>query len=163
MKRRLVSNTGPLVALALVERLDVLESLFETTTIPEAVHEEILQGGAIDAGVNAYRRAAWIRVEPLQASLDPLLTLVLDRGEASVIQLAREQAADCVLIDERKARKIARTAYGLKVIGSAGVLVEAKKQGILTSVGEALTQMREKGYWIHDRIVTAALEQAGET
>ncbi len=58
MKRRLVSNTGPLVALALVERLDILESLFETTTIPEAVHEEILEGGAINAGVRGYRGAS---------------------------------------------------------------------------------------------------------
>ena len=163
MKRRLVSNTGPLVALALVERLDILQGLFEVTTIPQAVHEEILQGGATSAGVNAYRRAAWIRVEPLQATLDPLLTLVLDRGEASVIQLARERDTDSVLIDERKARKIARTVYNLDVVGTAGILVEAKKRGIVIRVGEILTRMRENGYWIHDRIVAAALNEAGET
>ena len=68
-----------------------------------------------------------------------------------------------VLIDERKARKIARTIYGLHVIGSARVLVEAKKRGLLDNVGAALQTMRDGGYWIGDSIVDATLKQAGET
>ena len=68
-----------------------------------------------------------------------------------------------VLIDERKARKIARTIYGLHVIGSARIMVEAKRSKLLDNVGAALQAMRDCGYWICDSIVDAALKQAGET
>ena len=68
-----------------------------------------------------------------------------------------------VLIDERKARKIARTIYGLHVMGSARVLVEAKRHRLLDNVGAALQAMRDGGYWIGNSIVGVALKQAGET
>jgi len=93
--------------------------------------------------------------------LDPLLSTILDKGEAAVITLARSSSADIVLIDESKARRIARTIYG-RVIGSARVLVEAKRHGMLDSVAAALQAMREYGYWIHDAIVQYALREAGE-
>jgi len=83
-------------------------------------------------------------------------------GEASVIVLARSRSAEVVLIDEQKARKIARTIYGLHVVGSARVLVEAKRHGILDNVAVALRMMRERGYWIHEAIVQQALQEAGE-
>ena len=79
-----------------------------------------------------------------------------------MIELARELSVDLVLVDERKARKIARTIYGLHVIGSARVLVEAKRHGLLDNVGAALQAMRNGGYWIGDSILDAALKQAGE-
>jgi predicted nucleic acid-binding protein len=86
----------------------------------------------------------------------------LDKGEASVIQLARETSADFVLIDERKARKIARKIYGIHVVGSARILLEAKHRGLIPKVREPLEGMRSAGYWIHDDIMKTALEQAHE-
>jgi predicted nucleic acid-binding protein len=67
-----------------------------------------------------------------------------------------------VLIDERKGRKIARSIYGLNVVGTARILVEAKHRGILLHVGDTLTKMRDAGYWIHEEIVAAAKKAAGE-
>jgi len=86
-----------------------------------------------------------------------ILRTSLDAGEASVIGLARELHVNLVLVDERKARKIARTIYGLHVIGSARVLVEAKRSGLLDNVGAALQAMRDGGYRLGDSIVTEAL------
>lgn len=101
-------------------------------------------------------------MQSVESPIEPLLGTLLDRGEASVIQLAREKGADFVLIDERKARKIARKIYSLPVVGSARILVEAKHRGLISNVGEALAGMRNAGYWIHDDIIKAALEQAEE-
>jgi len=129
--------------------------------VPQAVHDEITQGGSRFIGLAAYRRADWITVVP-DTPLDPLLSTILDKGEAAVITLARASRADVVLIDESKARKIARTIYGLRVIGSARVLVEAKRHGMLDNVAAALPAMREYGYWIDDAIVQYALREAGE-
>jgi predicted nucleic acid-binding protein len=90
MRGSIVSNTGPIIALALVDRLDILQSLFEAVTIPEEVHKELLEGGSAGRGLVPYQKADWLKVHPLSSPLDPLLMTVLDFGEASVIQLARE-------------------------------------------------------------------------
>jgi predicted nucleic acid-binding protein len=161
VKGRLVANTGPVIALASIDRLDILRTFFSSVQIPQAVHDEIMQGGSRFIGLTAYRRADWLVTVP-DTPLDPLLSSVLDKGEAAVITLARSTSADVVLIDESKARKIARTVYGLWVIGSARVLVEAKRCGMLDNVAAALQTMREHGYWIHDAIVQYTLREAGE-
>lgn len=157
----IISNTGPLIALATVDRLDILRGLFEKIIIPEAVHFELLEGGATQAGISSYQQATWVDVQPLTAPLDPLLDKVLDTGEASVIQLAREYQVP-VLIDERKGRKIAREIYQLQVVGTARILVEAKRHKLLDNVQEVLTQMKNNGYRIHETIVSYILKEAGE-
>jgi predicted nucleic acid-binding protein len=146
----------------MVHLIDILCHLFEVVAIPEAVHKEILEGGAINAGLASYRKIKWIKVMTLSNPVDPLLRSSLDAGESDVIGLARELSVNLVLIDERKARMIARTIYGLHVIGSARILVEAKKHGLLNNVSAAIEAMRDRGYWISDSIVDAALKQAGE-
>jgi len=162
MNGKLICNTGPLVALSIIDQIDILRRLFEFVAVPEAVHREILEGGATNAGLSNYHKVQWIKVMALSAWTDPLLMTSLDPGEAAVILLARELNADFALIDERKARKIARTVYGLKVIGSAGILVEAKRQGLIDNVGSALQIMRDNGYRISDSIIDTALRKAGE-
>lgn len=162
MRGSLVSNTGPLIALMLINRLDILCTLFHEVFIPEEVRNELLQGEALGIDLSSYRQASWIQVKSLHVPQDILLETILDIGEASVIMLSREVNADYVLIDERKARKIARTIYKLQVVGTARVLVEAKKCGMLDNVGVAIQRMRDKGYWIHDDIVQFAMKEAGE-
>ncbi len=162
MRGRLVSNTGPIIALGSIDRLEILKGIFEEVVLPETVHNEILQGGKDFTGLGSFRKAGWIKVQSLAGTIEPLLGTLLDKGEASVIQLARESDADFVLIDERKARKIARKIYGMQVVGSARILVKAKKRGLISNVREALEGMRSAGYWIHDDIIKTALEQADE-
>jgi len=162
MNGRIVSNTGPLIALAMINQLDILRILFSEVIIPGAVHYEILEGGAVSRGVASYQNASWIQVRELSNHLEPLLCTVLDMGEASVIQLCQECKADMVLIDERKGRKVARDIYKMRVIGTAGILVQAKQQGIITSVSDALDEMRNGGYRIHNNIIEIALKKAGE-
>lgn len=162
MNAKLISNTGPLVALSIIDRIDILRSLFGAVAVPEAVHKEMLEGGPKNAGVANYQKAKWIEVMALSDPMDPLLTTSLDVGEAAVIGLARELDSSVVLIDERKARKIARTVYGLNCIGSVGVPVRAKGRGLLDNIGAEIQAMRDGGYWIGDSIVDAALKSAGE-
>ena len=153
----MIFNTGPLIALSVIDSIDILRHLFEFVAVPEEVHKEILEGGATNAGLANYQKIRWIKIVALSNPVDPLLKTSLDSGEAAVIVLARESNANLILVDERKARKIARAVYGLHVIGSARVRVEAKKCGLLDNVGAALQAMRDGGYWIGDSIVDAAL------
>ena len=162
MKGRVVSNTGPIIALSAINKLDILKRLFDQVVVPEAVHHEIMQGGKFYTGLACYKKATWIRVEIPKSPMEPLLETLLDKGEASVIHLVREKGADFVLVDERKARKICRNVYKMNVVGSARILVEAKLRGIIPNVREAMEEMRNKGYWIHDDIFNSALKQASE-
>jgi len=108
---RIICNSGPLIALGILARLDILKSLFDEVLVPEAVQKEIEQGGIKLSGLEDFRRAKWIRILPLKEKRDELLESLLDIGEAAVISLAREQKASLVLIDECKARKVARDIY----------------------------------------------------
>jgi len=67
-----------------------------------------------------------------------------------------------VLMDERKGRKIARQVYGITVIGTGRLLVEAKRAALIGNVRPAINQMRANGYWLADNIVAEILQQAGE-
>jgi len=58
MMPAVVCNTGPVIALASIDRLELLKSLFREVLIPEAVHKEILLGGVSSAGLSAYRNNA---------------------------------------------------------------------------------------------------------
>ena len=158
---RIVCNSGPLIALGILDKLDFLKSIFDEVLVPEAVQKEITQGGLKLAGLENFQQAQWIRiVTPKQK--DALLAAMLDTGEAAVIALAREQDIPVVLIDERKARKVARDVYGLQPIGTARILIEAKKKNLLTKIAPLLEELRRESYWIHDDIVHAALREAGE-
>jgi predicted nucleic acid-binding protein len=160
--RLLVSNTGPLIALSAIDALDLLPRLYERVVIPEEVRKEL---DAAPHGIMRFPFAEtkdWLEVQHVSTPVDPLLTTVLDAGEAAVIQLARQVRTDAVLIDERKGRKVARSVYHLKVIGTVRVLVDAKNKGLLSSVGSVLEEIRRNGYWIHDAIVQRALQEAGE-
>ncbi len=159
---RIICNSGPLIALGIIGRLDILKSLFDEVLVPEAVQKEIERGGTKLSGLEDFRRADWIRIVPLKEKRDPLLESLLDIGEAAVISLAREQKATLVLIDERKARKVARDIYGLQPIGTARILVEAKRHNLLSDIAFQFQKLRREGYWIHDSIVERALREAGE-
>jgi len=158
----LVADTGPLIALAGIKQLELLHQLYDTILIPQAVHEEVLVGGSKLTGLDSYRQADWLEVTEV-AVIAPALLALLDKGEASVIVLAQQRQADIILIDEQKARKVARTLFSLNVIGSVRVLLEAKKQNLISDVKTALNAMRENGYHLHDTIVSYALREAGET
>ncbi len=154
MPPRIVCNTGPLVALSLLGLENMLAELFQPI-IPRAVLTEWLDGDkgrTLPHGVNVIE----------DPPMDPLLMLQLDAGEAAVIQTAINQSIPTVLIDERKGRKIARRVYGLRTIGTARVLVEAKKARLVLKVAPLFETLKEEFYWIADPIVRWALEEAGE-
>jgi len=162
VKADIICNSGPLIALAVLQRLDLLRTLFGKVIVPEAIQREILAGGGTGGGLQALRNCAWLEVRALTSPPDPLLAATLDGGEASVIALARQTGVGTVLMDERKGRKIARTIFGLRVMGTARVIAEAKLAGHIPSARAALLQLKKAGYWLEDRIIEEACRMAGE-
>jgi predicted nucleic acid-binding protein len=159
--RVVIVNTTPIIALALIEQLDLLPRLYGRVVIPPAVQTEVLQGGAQGIGVTEIQNANWIRVialtDPRRADSLP----DLDRGEAQVIALAQELRADLVVIDERLARKYARRLK-LKLTGTLGVLLRAKQVGFVQAIKPLVEQLVQGGIRLGEDVIAEALQLAKE-
>ncbi len=157
-----VVNTGPLIALGSCGQVGLLRLLHQRVVVPEAVVIELERGDPDSTSMSVeVLRPDWIEVQPLANPPSPLLLAYLDEGEAAVISLALELGFQRVLIDERRGRLVAR-AMGLNVAGSVGVLLRAKREGILSAVRPCLEMMRSHGIWLSERLISFALREAGE-
>jgi predicted nucleic acid-binding protein len=156
-----ISNTGPLIAFAKVQRLDLLTSLFSEILIPRAVADELTACEAALPGAEILSMKGF-RVVELPGGSDALLEAELDSGEAAVVQLALKMGGTEVLLDERKARRLAESVYNLKVLGTGGLLLRAKKKGLIKEVKSTLHQIRANGYYLSERLVLGIERAAGE-
>lgn len=158
-----VSNTTPLIGLATIQRFDVLRHLFGEIYIAQAVYDEAVVTGRETGGAKReVSEATWIKVVQVQDRLavDVLLD-ELDLGEAETIVLARELQANWVLMDERKGRR-KLTQLGLNKIGTLGILLRARQQGLIANLGDDLEQLRQHGFSISQSVINAVLQQINE-
>ena len=155
MAERLVVNTGPLIALESAGILGILGQLPFEVFCPTEVVDELAAGPRTDP------LPAWLHVLALAAPLDRVALASLDRGEAAVIQLAGEQGISLVCIDERKGRMVAE-AVGLRVTGTLGLLIGAKRLGLLGELRPIIEQMVAAGAWYEAELVRRVLESVGE-
>lgn len=156
-----VVNTTPIIALALLGKLDLLHQLYSQVITPSAVRTEVLAGGSTGMGSAELQGATWIRVVSLQDPQRADLLADLDRGEAEVIVLAQELNADLVIIDEHLARRHARR-LGLALTGTLGVLLKAKQLGLIDAIAPLIEQLQIGGIRLGDTVIATVLELADE-
>ena len=112
-----VINSTPLISLAIIDRLSLLDELFKEIYIPNAIFKETTRKGS--------ERPRSLKMGKKQESgcfdikAKTALELIIDEGEAEVIVLAQEKHIDLVIIDQDKARKVAKL-NGLNVTGTIG-------------------------------------------
>ncbi len=160
--RLIIANSTPLIALAKLSRLDLLPKIYNQVTIPRAVYEEVTISGYEKDGLAEIKKAEWLKIKEVKEyKLKKLLQMELGKGESEVIALACELNADLVIIDENRGREIARM-FGLKVTGTIGIIIEAKRRGLLSSVQENLGELINAGIWIGNDLYDEALRLAGE-
>jgi predicted nucleic acid-binding protein len=154
----IVSNASPLINLARIRSLDLLHQLYGKLLIPKAVWKEIVVEGAGQPGAEEVKSAEWITVQAVaNHSLVLALRQELDAGEAETIVLALEQKADILLMDERLGRETARH-LGLRYTGLIGVLIEAKRKGLLNAIKPQLDALRnDAGFRMSDTLYTRVL------
>lgn len=165
MKKLIVTDTGPLVIFARTGRLDIVLGVAERVVLTETVRQEctaiVMKPGAaaIADAIADGRLTVVADVEDCAIE-----KTILDAGEKSAIAYAMSQpAADTtLLVDERRGRSVAQS-HGLTVIGSAGLLVVAKRRQLVTSVKEVLDDWKRAGYWLDPALAEAVLNTAGET
>lgn len=154
-----VSDTSPLLNLALIDRLDLLRSQFEGVTVPTQVWEELMAG---EAGVDALRGLRdddFLTVVDVERSdLFVEIRHRLDPGETAAICYAISHDADLLLLDEQDGRSVARR-HDLDVTGVIGILLRGAKTNDV-AMREALDALRDAGFWISDELYSKVLSEA---
>lgn len=147
-----VSDTSPLHYFIAVQPTDVLPRLFTNVHVPPAVIRELSHPGTpVQIRQWVEKRPTWLMQVPLMRFLDPRLAATLDQGEAEAIQLAEEQQADLLLLDERTGREIAGSR-NLALTGALGVLGPAYQKRLLDDPIPILAEMRKEGFRIREEL-----------
>ncbi|MCB0290200.1 MAG: DUF3368 domain-containing protein [Calditrichaeota bacterium] len=150
MSKCIISDSTCLIALDRIGQLTLLKQLFEQIYVPTAVHREF------------GKKVNWIKVTSVHNPIAiKTLMIQIDAGESEVIALALEMQ-DCVaILDDKKARRIAQD-IGLKITGTVGLLLKAKKDGVIGKIKPLLDQLNEAGFHVGGSLYQNALRLANE-
>ena len=147
---KVICNTTPFIALSSIDQIGLLKEVYSSIIVPRAVIEEINEGGKIN--VPDLTAFDWIEVIPNVTNVENRLLFQLDYGEQQVVLNALKLKPDLVLIDDKTARNIAEY-LGINVKGTLGVLVEAKRKGLISSFKEPALKMKEYGIRFSEQLI----------
>lgn len=151
MHKAIISDTSCLILLEKIGELEILKNLFGTIITTPEVAEEFGQ-----------TLPKWFEIrEAADKNYQTIIETSVDKGEASAIALAIE-LEDCLLIiDDLKGRKFA-LQLGLTIIGTIGIIVDAKLSGIIPSVKPILQKIKSTNFRITEQLELLILKRSGE-
>lgn len=152
-----VSNTSPINYLILIGQINLLPQLFGQIIIPEAVYDE-LSDLAAPPPVQTWIATPppWLKIRPVSRSSDSVLDL-LDPGELAAILLAQELTADLILLDDMKARRIARER-GLTITGILGILDRAATMKLI-NLPVVVDNLKNTSFWASESLLEKLLDK----
>jgi len=160
-----VSDATVLIALARTGYLWLLKDIWGSIVIPEAVHQEVMKGFSGKDEITEAVNSGWVKIQKVQNQrmVRLLQSNLRGRGECECIILAGEIGAKAVLIDDKKARKIAQQG-GIEVIGTLGLLVLAVKEGILPKreAVEVIRLLVENEFRLSDSVIQRTISLLDE-
>jgi len=158
---RVVVNASPLIILFKSGLAELLPRLCAEVLVPGAAWDEVLAGGTDDLAAQSLPVVSWVRRVEVTVTNPIIRDWNLGAGETEVLNLAHVLPGYRAMVDDAAARACART-LGIPVIGTGGLLVIAKRRGLITSVADALQTVRDAGLWLSDDLVQLLKQQAGE-
>jgi len=155
----IIADASPLVALAACGCLHVLEILFEEVKVAQAVYDEV----TVESKPGANKLKAYLLGKVSNLPLDNYIISgdVLDEGELKSIVLYKHLNADYLLIDEKAGRRVAKLNQ-IVIIGSLGVLIEAKRKGIIPLLQPHIATLRKSGIYYSNSLLDYALKVVDE-
>lgn len=159
MKNGLViADAGPIFSLAVIDKLELLNNLFDEVKIPQAVWEEI----SLNKSTEYYNRIeAFFREKVISISGFNELTFIMDYGESESLILYKELNADFLLIDDKKARTIAEN-FEINCIGTLGLLSVAKTKGYIFELRPIFIQFIKAKRYYSISLLNMLLDKHGE-
>ncbi len=157
-----ICNTSPIQYLHQLGLLHILPALTESVIVPPAVVDELADGRALGMDLPDLRGLDWVTVRPpFSIAALPLVT-DLGPGETEVLMLALELPAAVAVLDDALARQLAET-LNLRLTGTLGLLVDAKRAGLISTVEPVLDQLQALRFRLAPHTRIAVLKLAGET
>ena len=152
----IIGDSSALVALATMDRLDLLEKIFEKLYVPQAVYDEV----SISYKAQSVKLKEFLTNKVEVVNLD-ISKMGLGQGELEAIALYKNKEADFLLIDDRRAKSFAKL-NGINVIGSLGVMILAKDKGLIEFIRDDLEKLLDSGLFISQSLIDKVLFQVGE-
>jgi predicted nucleic acid-binding protein len=154
-----VADSSALVALAVCQCLHLLDDLFKDVNVPQSVYDEVVVPNKPEAEIlrNYLERKI--------ASID-LTGFIIDigglgRGELEAMALYKKLRADFLLVDDKRARKVA-SLNDIEIIGSQGVLLFAKQQGLIKKIKPFIDKLLSSDIYVSERLIKKTLQLAKE-
>jgi len=138
-----VINASPIILYARIGRLDVIERLAPRVIVPVTVIKEVQTGVQKDS-------TAPSTVERWD----------LGTGESQVISFCL-QGERWAVLDDRMARRCI-SAYGLQMIGSLGMILRARKFGLIDAARPWVYKLKDEGMYVDVDLVERSLSAIGE-
>ena len=150
MHNAIISDASCLILLDKIGELELLNKLYGTIITTEEVAMEF--GNPLPS---------WLEIKAVNKNYQSIIEASLDRGEASAIALAIEYEECLLIIDDLKGRKFAHQ-LGLAIIGTLGIILDAKLAGIIPSVNQLLIKIKQTNFRLTERLELWILNRAGE-
>lgn len=151
----------PLITLFKSKQFHLLPALFPQIVVPNAVWDEILAGGESDLAAQNLPTLDWITKTELLEVSPLVLAWDLGPGESEVLSFAFSNPDYTAIVDDAAARRCARS-LGIKVIGTGGLLVLAKRKGLVESIIPCIQSLKDAGLWLSNELVEILKKAAGE-
>ena len=161
MSRRWVVNASPLILLGKIGHVALLGELSDELILPEAVAQEV---GAKPEGERVLAIVASLpgtRIEATVTLSSGLAAWDLGQGESQVIALATALPGSRAVLDDLEARRSAQS-IGLPLIGTLGVVLRAKRRGLIEAARPVIEHLRRVGLYTSDQLIEQALAHLGE-
>ena len=142
--------------------LTIIPALVGPILIPPAVDAELAVGRTLGLSLPGPATLAWVTVRPPSRPRPASLPRGLDAGEAEVLTLALESGDAIVILDDALARKTAQS-LGIRLTGTLGLLLDAKRSGLITSLTPVLDTLQSLRFRLAPQTRSVVLRLAGES
>ncbi|KAI9135503.1 DUF3368 domain-containing protein [Acaryochloris sp. CCMEE 5410] len=157
---RVVVDASPLIILFKGQLEQLLPKLFNEIIVPAAVWEEVTDSKE-DIAARALPTTSWVKRLELSEISGEIFAWGLGAGESEVLSYAFNHHQYWAIVDDKAARRCAKTLR-IRTLGTGGLLVLAKRRGVIPSIIPALKAIECAGLWLSQDVIKLLMQQAGE-
>jgi predicted nucleic acid-binding protein len=155
----LVADSSALIALSVCNALQFLDVLFKEIKVPKAVFDEVtVEGEKESIELSKYLKD---KIESVSMEDYVITDFSIGEGDLEAMALYKKLGADKLLVDDKRARKLAQL-NGMNIIGSLGILLIAKEKKLIEKIKPYVEIIKGSDIYISEELIDSVLELAGE-